>query len=162
MNKGRIVALLGLASMLAVSGFGSTAVAQLNFRGRPNYGTVTLRPGFLPDPRSVQVVSGGSMAAQQIANPQCRGYITPQPDVVLNLTGTSPWFRIYVTSASDTTLVIRRPDGMIQCADDTYGLNPAIEGTFLAGRYQIWVGAYRPGENAQATLSFTELQSNHP
>ena len=161
MNKGKVVGLLGLATVLASMGFGHDAVAQLNFRGRPNYGTVTIAPGFLPDPRNTAVVSGGNMAASTV-QPSCRGYITPQPDVVLNLTGTSPWFRVYVTSTSDTTLVIRRPDGSIQCADDTFGLNPAIEGTFPAGRYSIWVGAYQAGDNSRSTLSFTEIQSNHP
>lgn len=162
MNRNTMVGMLGLAAVLSVAGYGADAVAQLNWAGRPNYGTVTLRPGFLPDPRNVSVVSGGSMDASAVAGPHCHGYITPQPDVVLNLQGTSRWFRVYVTSSSDTTLVIRRPDGVIQCADDTFGLNPAIEGTFPAGRYAIWVGSYRAGENARATLSFTELQSNHP
>ena len=92
MNKGRFVAgVLGLALLLGAAGFGGTAVAQLNAFGRPNFGVMTLRPGFMPDPRSRPVVSGGNMPAQSLAGPSCRGYITPQPDVVLNLLGTSPW-----------------------------------------------------------------------
>lgn len=161
MNKGKLVGLLGLAVVIAATGYGQTAVAQLRPGARPNYGSVTLRPGFVPDPRNVNVVSGGGMSAQQTVRGDCRGYITPQPDVVLNLRGSSPWFRVYVTSQSDTTLIIQGPGGL-RCADDTFGTNPAIEGPFPGGRYSIWVGSYRAGENAQSVLSFTEIQSNHP
>jgi hypothetical protein len=161
MDKGKWLSVLGLAGTIAATGYGHDAVAQLNPRGRPNYGTVALRHGFLPDPRTVNVVSGGSMNAS-VAGDGCRGFITPQPDVVLNLQSASPWFRVYVTSSSDTTLVLRKPNGTVQCNDDTYGTNPAIEGAFPAGRYQIWVGSYQAGQNAQAVLSFTEIQSNHP
>lgn len=161
MNKVKVIGMLSLVALVGASGYTSPAVAQLNWRGRPNYGHVTLRPGFLPDPRNVSVVSGGAMPASVVRG-DCRGYITPQPDVALNLLGTSPWFRVYVTSNSDTTLVVRRPDGVILCNDDTYGLNPAVEGTFPAGRYAIWVGSYNQGDNAHAIVSFTELQHNHP
>ncbi len=161
MTRGKALALVGLLAVLTASGYGRQATAQLNWMGRPSYGTVTLRPGFLPDPRSASVVSGGGLSAA-MAGPSCRGWITPQPDTALILLGMSPWFRVYVTSNADTTLVIRRPDGLIQCADDTFGLNPAIEGTFIPGRYAIWVGSYNQGENSPAIVSFTELQQNHP
>jgi hypothetical protein len=153
--------MVGLAAMLAASGYGAQAVAQLNPRGRPNFGTVTIRSGFLPDPNNTHVVSGGSIDAHTV-QAGCAGFITAQPDVVLNLQSASSWFRIYVTASSDTTLIVRRPNGTISCNDDTFGTNPAIEGAFPAGRYQIWVGSYHAGENADGTLSFTEIQSNHP
>jgi hypothetical protein len=147
--------------MLAASGYGEGALAQLRPGRRPNFGSVAIRPSFRPDPRNVSVISGGGMSAQQVVRSDCRGYITPQPDVVLNLQGDSPWFRVFVASSSDTTLVIQGPNGL-QCNDDRFGTNPAIEGPFPRGRYSIWVGSYRAGETANATLSFTEIQSVHP
>ena len=126
-----------------------------------NYGVVNLAPGFMPDPAQRPVTSGGAIAASTLS-PQCRGFVTNQPDLFLDLAGPSNFLRIYVTSQSDTTLIVRRPDGSLLCNDDTYGLNPSVEGPFIPGRYGVWVGAYTAGQNAQSTVSVTELRSNHP
>ncbi len=50
----------------------------------------------------------------------------------------------------------------MRCDDDTYGTNPAVEGSFPAGTYRIWVGSYRQGENSNYQLYFTELRSVTP
>src|SRR5262245_27869542 len=132
MDSRKFVACAGLFVALGSSGFGHDAIAQLNPRGRANFGTTSIMPGFRPDPHNVQVVTGGSVSAGTIS-PSCRGYVTAQPDVILQLGALSPWFRVYVTSTADTTLVVRRPDGALLCANDTFGLNPAVEGVFPAG-----------------------------
>jgi hypothetical protein len=105
--------------------------------------------------------SGGSIDASTVDS-SCRGYISPTPNHILNLTTASSFFRIYVRASSDTTLVVRRPDGTFQCADDTYGTNPGVEGAFPAGRYQIFVGSYLQTSPGPYRISFTELSSNHP
>ena len=58
------------------------AVAQ-NINGQPNYGTINLRSGFLPDPRVIALQSGGDIDVGQL-NSNCRGFISNAPDVRLN------------------------------------------------------------------------------
>ncbi|MCS6797551.1 MAG: hypothetical protein NZ898_03295 [Myxococcota bacterium] len=133
----------------------SSAAAQSNF------GTIVLRSGFTPDPHIVNGVSGGSQPASNLA-PGCRGFVTAQPDHILNLTTPFTFLRIFAESAADTTLVVQQPTGAIVCNDDTYGRNPAIEGTFPAGTYRIWIGSYHAGQHAQYQLKLTELRAVVP
>ena len=57
---------------------------------------------------------------------------------------------------------MRRPDGQILCNDDTYGFNPAVEGNFPAGLYQVWVGSYRENEVRPYRITVTGNPSNQP
>lgn len=137
------------------------AAAQ-NINGRPNFGTVNLRSGFVPDPRVISVVSGGSIPASRIRN-GCRGFISSNPDarIVYTASGRYPLI-ISVDSNSDTTLVVNGPDGSFRCDDDggERGLNPAIRYERpRSGRYEIWVGSYRAGTNARARLHISEVSS---
>ncbi len=157
MKKLRLLALAASATaILAIP-----AAAQ-NPNGRPNYGTVTLRSGFTPDPRVVPVTSGGDIDASTISG-DCRGFISSPPDVRLVFTtqGRLPLI-ISAASGSDTTLVINGPDGRWRCDDDggVNGLNPSIRYERpRSGRYEIWVGSYRSGENSRARVHISELRS---
>lgn len=136
------------------------AAAQ-NVNGRPNFGTVTLRSGFTPDPRVVPVVSGGNIAASRIRD-DCRGFISGNPDVRVVYTAGSLPLIISVASASDTTLVVNGPDGRFRCDDDggVNGLNPSIRYEQpRSGRYEIWVGSYRSGQNSRARVHISEIRS---
>jgi hypothetical protein len=124
-------------------------------------GALSLGSGFLPDPRRVTGTAGGPIDASAVDS-SCRGYVSAAPQHVLTLTTAMPFLRVYVQSRSDTTLVVRRPDGTFSCADDSYGLNPSVEGAFPAGTYQVWVGSYLANSTAPYRLSFTELPRNHP
>jgi hypothetical protein len=129
---------------------GATAQQQSNF------GTVSLRAGFLPDPHSVNGTSGGDIQASTFAGGSCQGWVTRRPDHILQMQSASPGLRVTATSSSDTTLVIQTPGGQFLCNDDANGRNPAIVQGFPAGTYRIWIGSYARGENAQYTLAFTE------
>ena len=138
------------------------AAAQ-NTNGRPNFGTVTLRSGFTPDPRVIPVVSGGNINASRVrGSGTCRGFISGNPDVrVIYSRGSLPLI-ISVASGSDTTLVVNGPDGRWRCDDDggVNGLNPSIRYERpLSGRYEIWVGSYRSGENSRARVHISEIRS---
>jgi hypothetical protein len=161
--------------MLVVSGFGHEVVAQsrLTIGGRSsNFGSSNLRTGFVPDPRNVNVTSGGNIDARTLGlGSGCVGFVTARPDHILRLTGTSANLRFYVTvpgaSAStrtDTTLLINGADGQWHCNDDSYGgANPTVNIPNAGpGQYDIWVGSYVSGANARGTLRITELDSNHP
>jgi hypothetical protein len=62
-----------------------------------------------------------------------------------------------VTSASDTTLLIRAPNGQVLCDDDAGGgLNPMVLfPSTVPGTYTVWVGTYRPGLRNLYQLSVT-------
>jgi hypothetical protein len=158
---------MGIARSLAVLATAATAAALAgpstaqNVNAQPNYGTINLRSGFLPDPRVIALQSGGSINVENL-DANCRGFITDAPDVRLNyVAGTLPLY-ISVDSSADTTLVINGPDGQWYCDDDggTRGLNPSIRfETPQSGRYEIWVGTYGSATLRNARLHISELYS---
>jgi hypothetical protein len=130
----------------------------------PNYGIISLASGFVPDPISVHVVSGGELDARSMGlGPGCVGWVTRQPDYVVRLTTGANHLRFFVQGAGDTTLIINDANGGWRCNDDSYGgLNPTVD--FYGappGQYDVWVGSYRYGERATAVLNVTELDY-HP
>ena len=131
-----------------------------DFNAAPNYGTVNLRTGVLPDPHVVQVQSGGTIDASRLGSP-CVGFISNAPDVRLNyVAGSNLPLVISVGSRADTTLVINGPDGRWYCDDDggANGLNPGIRfDNAMSGRYEIWVGTYGSTDNHPAQLEISEL-----
>jgi hypothetical protein len=132
-----------------------------DFNARPNYGTVTLRTGYTPDPHTTAVRAGGNLDAQRVSS-NCRGFISSAPDVRLVYTSGSLPLIISASSRADTTLVVNAPDGSWYCDDDggVSGLNPAVRFNRPAsGRYEIWVGTYGSGSLEPARLSISEVSS---
>lgn len=139
-----------------------TASAQAqNVGGAPNYGDVSLRSGFTPDPRTWSVQAGGSVDVSQTIGGSCVGHVSETPDLRLRYqAGSLPLF-ISATSNSDTTLVVNAPDGRWYCDDDSEGLNPRVVFTNpSSGRYEIWIGTYSEGQMRAATLSVSEIDGN--
>ena len=61
-----------------------------------------------------------------------------------------------VASAADTTLLIRAPNGEVQCDDDTNGRNPLVVfQNAPAGAYAVWVGIYQAGSRNLYQLTAT-------
>jgi hypothetical protein len=139
---------------------GSGGVAQLDVSGtQSNYDDTWLESGFDPDPQKLTGRLGGELNASGVG-PGCRGWITPQPDHIVNLEGRFGFFRIFGQSPSDTTLVVRAPDGTLHCNDDTNGLNPAVSfDNPSAGMYLVWVGSYNRGDNGEYSVGLTENRS---
>lgn len=158
---------LALSSIITAAP-ASHGLAQAGLRiggGSANFGVFTLMGGFLPDPAQYSVTSGGSLDASTLGlAPNCRGFVTAQPDVIVHYQSPRSWLRFFVRAAGDTTLVINDAQGRWHCSDDEGGnLNPMID---LAGppggQYDIWVGSYRAAENLRGTLFVTELSGNRP
>jgi hypothetical protein len=150
-----------MAAAAAVLMGGAAPVIAQDVSADPNFGTVRLRSGFLPDPRVVPVRSGGEIDAQMI-DPACRGFISDAPDVRLYYDAGSLPLIISVDSAADTTLVVNGPDGQWYCDDDggVNGLNPMVRfNSPDSGRYEIWVGTYGSSSNESARLHISELRS---
>jgi hypothetical protein len=132
-----------------------------------NFGRFGVTPGFLPDPHDQAVVSGGDVDASTLGVGQgCIGWVTRQPDYIMDLSASSAFLRVYVTSeqGEDTTLVINDGSGQWHCNDDSYGgRNPSVDiANAPPGQYDIWVGSYQSGVRANGVLHITEIQGNHP
>jgi hypothetical protein len=105
-----------------------TAVATLNFSLPPNYGSTALTSGFVPDPYSVGITSGGPVNVSYLGG-GCTGFATSAPDFSVNYTsGAFPTLRFYFIGSGDTTMIINTPGGSYVCVDDSFGtLNPTID-----------------------------------
>jgi hypothetical protein len=142
---------------------GNVVVHQQVATGLPsNFGTVSLTPGFTPDPAVGRGVSGGAVNANAIGG-ACRGFISQTPDHILVANGSFNQLRLLVRSNQDTTLVVQDQGGRVWCDDDSGGSsNPLLQAPVPAGTYRIWVGSYRQGVQAPYTIGFTELSSVSP
>lgn len=132
----------------------ATAAAQ-------TFGGLALAPGFPTDPASLNGVAGGPLDARMLGNTPtgpCTGQIAQTPDHTLTLQGNFNYLAVGVVSQVDTTLVIEAPNGMLLCSDDVLGLNPAIEGSWPAGTYNVYVGTF--GGNAEHVFFATEVPQN--
>jgi hypothetical protein len=139
-----------------------TVVVQTQQGGiASNFGQVTIRPGFTPDPHVVQGTSGGQQAASQ-RDRRCAGWISGMPDHIVRLEGEFNHLRIMAAAAADTTLVVQTPSGTYLCDDDSDGRNPMVQGRFQGGQYLVWVGSYQQGVNSQYRLGFSELRRIRP
>ena len=145
---------------------GSNPASGPDFHLNPNYTTLALHTGFTPDPRVIELQSGGTVNAAVLGahNPtgNCVGMIAGAPDVRLNYTAGNRYpLIISVASQWDTTLVVNGPDGKWYCNDDgPNGRNPSLRFERPAsGQYDIWVGTYGGQELHPAQLNISEVTS---
>ncbi|MGH8595883.1 MAG: peptidase S1 [Gammaproteobacteria bacterium] len=143
---------------MLLSVLASNAAAQ-DASMNPNYGTLPLEGGFVPNPHNVSILAGGDMQASETLS-GCVGWITRQPDFRLTYTAnqyTGP-LTVSVVASADSTLIIHTPNGQWQCNDDANGFNPSV--TFqqpASGDYAIWIGSY-VDEDVEGVLSFSETR----
>jgi len=158
--KTRIAAAIAAAAVVLTAG----AAAAQNWQGAPTYGNVRLSAGFTPDPYNVNVVAGGPIDSRAALGAACPGFIANNPDFDLYWSAGNNGLPLVISanSSTDTTLVVRTPNGQWLCEDDGghNGMNPGLRiDNAASGLYDIWVGTYSQG-NAQAVLSISELSSN--
>jgi hypothetical protein len=148
--------LLTAVCALALAG----PVAAQDFNAEPNYGDITLEPGFQPDPHLVSLSAGGTISATNAGN-GCSGYITNAPDFRFYWSGKGSLnIKISVLSRADTTLVVNGPNGEWYCDDDAgEDVNPLVTLGSNAGRYEIWVGTYASGDPKPAVLAISEVSN---
>ena len=103
-------------------------------------------------PASVDIRAGGP-DRNAVSGSGCSGFIRNARPVATVAHSGGP-LSIYVTSGTDTTLLVADPAGRWQCSDDANGSNPAV--TFAAGQsgeYTVWVGTFSAeAADAAATL----------
>lgn len=150
-----------MAVMVAAVGLSIAGTTQaVDWRAKPNYGTIELNAGFRPDPYTTSVRAGGAESARTVGD-NCRGFISNAPDMDLNYDAGSTSLTIYAESSADITLIVYDAAGNWHCNDDyssAGGTNPAIRWTNPpTGNYNIWIGTYESGGLQDSQLSVTEL-----
>ncbi len=123
------------------------ASAQPQRQAAPQFGTLAAADA----PASLDVEAGGP-DRNAIPGSGCSGYIRNAAPVA-TVTHTGGPLSIYVTSGTDTTLLVSDPSGRWQCSDDANGSNPGVTfSTGAAGTYTVWVGAFSQGTTTAARL----------
>lgn len=136
----------------------------LNFSLPAVYGSTALTSGFVPDPFTVGVTSGGPVNVAYLGG-GCAGFASEAPTFSVNYTsGAFPTLRLYFVGSGDTTMVVNSPGGTYTCVDDSFGtLNPTVDFSApSSGRYDIWITSYAEGASVNGTLHITENTGNHP
>lgn len=122
---------------------------------------IPLAPGFQPDPVVQQGIAGGPIQAATMvppgANVVCGGWVAPTPSHIVQAQGNFANLRFVVSAQADTVLVVRTADGAVRCDDDTDGMNPVIQGQFMAGPIQVFVGTYAQNMQGPYAIGITEL-----
>ena len=122
---------------------------------------ITLEDRVKPDPLVLRGTTGGEIRAAERVNTEgtntgfCNGFIDEKPNYILVLTNFFEFLKIEVDSQTDTTIIIRGPGG-VWCNDDSNNANPAIEGQWQPGKYQIWIGSYQENTNNNYRLKITD------
>ena len=141
-----------------------TPAPTLNFSLPAVYGSTALTSGFVPDPFTVGVTSGGE-ATPNTVGLGCYGYTTAAPTFSVNYTsGNFTLLRFYFIGSGDTTMIVNSPSGTYSCVDDSFGTtNPTVDFNVpSSGRYDIWVASYNQADAISGTLYATENSNNHP
>ncbi|WP_397573106.1 hypothetical protein [Silanimonas sp.] len=84
-----------------------------------DYRNFSIGSGFTPDPQTGTGTTGGARDAAQAFGGQCSGSIDTTPDHVITVTSAVN-LKLYTTSTTDSTLVMRGPSGTF-CDDDSRG-----------------------------------------
>jgi hypothetical protein len=113
--------------------------------------TLTLAPGFSPNPTTLTVTAGGPVAV----SPLCAGNFPTEPNIVLSTTAPLE-LRVQTRSAADTTLQIRFSDGRVLCNDDAVARNAMLHTSFPAGRHEIFVGIFMLRSTASAEVDIVD------
>ena len=158
LGRGRLFVSLASLVLGSVLGVNDARADEPDASLKPNYGSVTLKAGFNPDPFTKTLTAGGSIKTKLGG---VTAHVSKAPDFKLHYTAGSYPLRIYVESKGDTTLLVNLPDGTWVANDDRgRDKNPQI---FIekpkSGRYDIWVGTFGP-KNVDATLKISELTAD--
>lgn len=154
----RLAALLPLCLAAAVASAQTRALVAGG--SRAHSGIVALRGGFDPDPHDVRVRSGGNLDARAMdLGPDCRGFVTDRPDVIVRYTEPGAHLAFYARATTgDVTMIVHGPDGRWRCDDDgAGGTNPRIDiEAPSAGQYDVWIGSYRADQVLAARLQISD------
>ena len=113
---------------------------------------VTIDQDIVTKPITLTGSTSGNLKTVEVSQTEntatgyCDGYISSQPNHLLELESFFEFLRLEVESTADTTVLIRG-DGGMWCNDDSGSANPMIEGQWQQGLYKVWVGSHQPDAN---------------
>jgi hypothetical protein len=115
-----------------------------------------LSPRFSPDP---QVYSGSTVGSTPLdalagsgkVSGVCQGLASQTPNYILTTQKPFSFLSLKVIGSDKATLLVKGPDG-IYCRNSS---KPSLEGTWAAGKYEIWVGS-QTGDSIPFQLSISE------
>lgn len=146
------------AVALAQTGDATPAPTPVPAETEPSaYLTLDMKAGFALDPFLVSLNGGGEVDASTF-NTSCVGYINDKPVLTARWTGAVDQLRVFFYSDSDSTLVIKQPDGSYLCADDLADnvLDPEITvANPVTGTYQVWIGSFDANQLIPGLLVIT-------
>jgi hypothetical protein len=151
------------ALVLATFVGGAIVTPPTQAQSPPLFQNVTLSPKFSPDPTELKGITGGSVAAKEVAGRAdsptggCLGFMDAAPNHTIELKAFFNYLKIQTQSSEDTTIVIKGPGG-IWCNDDFQDKTAGLEGEWLPGNYQVWVGTYNKDKATPYTLKITEVR----
>lgn len=129
----------------------------------PLPGVVPLRTGFIPDPAVLEGFAEGVAGLALSDPPECaEGFFARTPTHVFAFETRVGFLRFYATSLGDLAIAVRDAEGHWHCNDDRFGRHPSVEGTWVPGRVEVWVGTHLPGERHPYQLRMTETRSMRP
>lgn len=99
-------------------------------------------PGFVPDPRVHEGRLSPLTRRSTALKEGCAGWVGARPTFTLLLQDDFPTFSLMAHAGVDLVLVVRTPTGELVCVDDVEGHDPVLTGRAVAGRYEVYVGAY--------------------
>ncbi len=132
-------------------------VADAPADAAPPIPEVRLVLGHVPDPQVYEAEFQRTSRRANSLKDGCSGWIASQPTLTLVLEDDFPTLSILTRSAVDAVLLVRTPGGEVVCVDDVDGRDPLLSGRAQAGRYEVFVGTYEPGDvDARFRLALSE------
>ena len=132
---------------------------ELQPHAAPRFGTLTLYPGFTPDPQTLSGDAGGPLEATLLGE-ACTGFVGEAPGHVVEADGTFAELRFLARPEEDDAvgIVVRDPEGEAHCVEaPDAGQNVELAMPVQPGRHTIWVSARSPGLTPGYVLGVTEL-----
>jgi hypothetical protein len=123
------------------------------------------------DPYAVSVTGGGDVdmlavngdAIRNAAGAECPGFYPAAPSFAFNLPAGTPYLRAFFVGSDDATLVVRMPNGLWYCDDDSFETDHptvTILGNLSSGGVRMWVGSFIAGVRPSGTLTITRGNAN--
>lgn len=142
----------------------SLGLAAQDWSMQPHFGDVELSAGFMPDPYTIDIISGGTLdlsESTEIDDVFAYGYISDAPDLdfYYDGNGTTNLTIAVIGYGEDSVLLINGPDGLWYFDDDSAGdFDPMINFLGAAGGlYSIWVGSLYSDDYLDVTLLISEF-----
>ncbi|MDQ3031236.1 MAG: hypothetical protein M3Y87_02380 [Myxococcota bacterium] len=147
-----------------IPGESSTLARDLGLEVEATEGLFTpirLRRGFLPDPRFLEGVAGGTIDAGALGG-SCRGYITPRPTHVMTLRSPFDFLQLYLELDAEQdrelTLIVLTPENRFLCDVGTREVPDVSADAWPEGVYRVWIGTRSEDATRRHRLGISEIR----